>query len=80
MKGNTQEERVANSCIHFRNLLGSPPDIEDEDEELAQILDELNISIGPFSRKECDKAKASLVEGKNYGEDGIPPEVLKRCN
>ena len=80
MKGNTQEERVANWYIHFRNFLGSPPDIEDEDEELAPILDELNISIGPFSREEYDKTKASLVEGKSCGEDGIPPEVLKRCN
>ena len=22
----------------------------------------------------------TLVEGKSYGEDNIPPDVLKRCN
>ena len=33
-----------------------------------------------WSRREYKKAKKSLVEGKGYGEDGIPPEVLKRCD
>ena len=44
------------------------------------ILDELDIKIGPFDHKEYEVAKASLVEGKTGGEDGIPPEVLKRCD
>ncbi|KAI8519241.1 hypothetical protein Bbelb_024980 [Branchiostoma belcheri] len=42
-------------------------------------LAELDIKDGPFEQGEYEKAKKSLVEGKASGEDGIPPEVLKRC-
>jgi len=40
----------------------------------------LNIETGPFTKEEYKKAKASIIEGKSCGEDGIPPEVLKRCD
>ena len=80
LKGNTQEERVKNWFEHFKNLLGSPPDIENEEEEITQVLEDLDIRTGPFDLEEYEKAKKSLVEGKSCGEDGIPPEVLKRCN
>ncbi len=30
--------------------------------------------------KEYVKAKKALTEGKASGEDGITPEILKRCN
>ena len=71
LKGETQKDRVTNWYSHFKNLLGSPPDISDEDEEIAPILEGLNIK---------EKAKKTLVEGKTSGEDNIPPEVLKRCD
>ena len=80
MKGNTQSERVTNWYNHFKGLLGSPPDIDDEEEEITPILDELDIKVGPFDKEEYEEAKASLVEGKSCGEDNIPPEVLKRCD
>ena len=80
LKGDTQQDRVRNWYDHFKNLLGSPPDIESEDEEIAPILEDLNIKVGPFDQEEYQKAKTALVEGKSCGEDGIPPEVLKRCD
>ena len=29
--------------------------------------------------EEYENAKHSIVEGKSCGEDGIPPEMVKRC-
>ena len=80
MKGNTQQDRVTNWYNHFKDLLGSPPDISNEEEEIQPILEDLNIKTGPFDQEEYDKAIKSLVEGKSSGEDNIPPEVLKRCD
>ena len=80
IKGDTQEERVDTWYNHFKNLLGSAPIIENEDEDITPILDELDIKTGPFDLEEYKEAIASLVEGKTSGEDGIPPEVLKRCD
>ena len=80
LKGATQKERVTNWYNHFKDLLGSPPDISDEDEEIPPILTDLDIKTGPFNQEEYNKAKKSLVEGKTCGEDNIPPEVLKRCD
>ena len=80
LKRKTQKDRVTNWYNHFKNLLGSPTDISDEDEEITPILEGFNIKVGPFSLEEYEKAKKSLVEGKSCGEDNIPPEVLKRCD
>ena len=80
LEGKTQQERVENWYNHFKSLLGNPPDIDNEDEDIPPILKDLNIKVGPFDQEEYNKAKGSLVEGKSCGEDGIPPEVLKRCN
>ena len=56
--------RVKNWFNHFKNLLGSPPDIDEEEEEITPVLEELDIKTGPFDQEEYDKAKKSLVEGK----------------
>ena len=80
IKGSTQKERLNNWYTHFKNLLGSPPHISNEDEEIAPILPDLNIKLGPFDLDEYEKAKKALVEGKTCGEDGITPEMLKRCD
>ena len=39
LKGEAQKDRVTNWHNHFKNLLGSPPDISDENEEIAPILE-----------------------------------------
>ncbi|XP_072047147.1 uncharacterized protein [Amphiura filiformis] len=80
LKGDTQMERVSNWYHHFKDLLGSCPDIEGEDDTIEPITDDLTIEVGPFSHEEYTKAKTAIAEGKSSGEDGIPPEVLKRCD
>ena len=44
------------------------------------VAQDLNIKVRPFSNEEYAEAKKALVEGKSSGEDGIPPEVLRRCD
>ena len=46
LKGDTQKERVTNWYNHFKNLLGKPPDICDEDEEITPIFVDLDIRTG----------------------------------
>ncbi|CAH1266614.1 Hypp3435 [Branchiostoma lanceolatum] len=48
---------------------------------VLQTIDDITTCIrdGPFDQEEYEKARKSLVEEKACGEDGIPPEVLKRC-
>ncbi|XP_072037323.1 uncharacterized protein [Amphiura filiformis] len=79
LKGDTQMERVSNWYHHFKDLLGSCPNVEGEDDTIEPITDDLTIEVGPFSHEEYTKAKTS-TEGKSSGEDGITPEVLKRCD
>ena len=78
--GNTQTERIQSWYSHFQNLLGSPPIIENEDEEIPAIYTDLGIEDGPFTLGEYAKVKNTLTEGKSCGEDCITPEVLKKCN
>ena len=78
--GSSQKERVQNWYNHFKDLLGKPPDICEDVEDLDPILTDLDIKTGPFEHEEYIQAKRSLVEGKSCGEDNIPPEVLKRCD
>jgi hypothetical protein len=80
IKGDTKEARVGNWYNHFKQLLGEPPTVTEEDEEIPKTFDELPIRTGPFDKEEYTKAKNSVKEGKSFGEDGIPPEVVKRCN
>ncbi|CAH1250533.1 Hypp8867 [Branchiostoma lanceolatum] len=79
LEGSTQEERIENWYNHFKTLLGDPPSITEEDEEITTVFEDLGIRDGPFDQEEYEKARKSLVEGKACGEDGIPPEALKRC-
>ena len=65
---------------HFKGLLGNPPDIGGQDEDIDQIIEELNINDGQFTEAEYNKAMRLITEGKACGEDNIPPEVLKQCN
>lgn len=77
INGKSAEERVGAWKTHFKNLLGSPPVVDNEDETIPQMLQDLPIPDGPFSMEEYQKAKASIKCGKSCGEDGVTPEVLK---
>ena len=55
------------------NLATPPTDIGGQDEEIDQIIEELIINDGPFTKEEYNKAKCSITEGKACGEDTIPP-------
>ena len=60
-------------------MLGKPTSVTAQIDAIDQIV---NVSIpdGPFTLEEYRKAKDSITEGKAAGEDGIMPEVIKRCN
>ena len=45
-------------------ILASAPDISDEDEEIAPILEGLDIKVGPFSQEEYEKAKKYVSGGR----------------
>ena len=80
IEGETSEERIKSWYNHFKGLLGQQPNPSNSDEEVAQVLMGMNIEAGPFTKEEYRKAKTAIKEGKSCGEDGIPPEVLKRCD
>ena len=81
MKGPNKEERVKNWYGHFKEPLGKPPKIINENENINSILDEnkLNIKTGPFTNSENENVRKQIKENKATGSDGISPEVLKRC-
>ena len=51
-----------------------------ENEEIDTILNDIEIENGPFSIEELKIAKMQITEGKSSGPDGIPSEVIKRCD
>ncbi|KAJ8361351.1 hypothetical protein SKAU_G00178760 [Synaphobranchus kaupii] len=63
-------------------LKHTPEEVEDDgdEEDIPPLLQNLNIDDGPFTASELARAKTTLKEGKSAGPDGIPPEVLKRCD
>ena len=77
--GSTQEERLENWHVHFKNLLGSEAE-DDNSEEIDPVLENLEICDGPFTKQEFKEAKRQLQLGKSAGPDQIPPEVIKLCN
>ena len=80
IKGKDAEERVESWMVHFKNLLGQPPSVADEDEVIDRIHPDLNISTDPFTRRELASAVKQIKEGKAFGEDGLAPEIFKRCD
>ena len=80
LKGNTKEERINSWYNHFKDLLGNPPDVLEEDEVIPEVFSELPIRTDAFDLEEYQRAKKAVKEGKSFGEDGITPEVIKRCN
>ncbi|KAJ8372628.1 hypothetical protein AAFF_G00280930 [Aldrovandia affinis] len=77
VEGHSPEERVVTWFNHFRRLLGTTA--EGDEEEIPSFLQNLNIDDGPFTTSEFARVKTTLREGKSAGPDGIPPEVLKNC-
>ena len=80
LKGKNQTERLQTWYKHFQDLLGKPPNIEDENETIIQVIQHLEIKRGYFEMYEYKLAKEVIKEGKSCGDDEIRPEVLKRCN
>ena len=78
--GVSPEERVTTWFTHFKNLLGSPPEVDDPDEEIPNIFEDLDINDEPFTLDEFRKVKSSIKIGKAAGPDEIPPDVYKSCD
>ena len=57
LKGDTQKGRVANWFKHFQSLLGRPPYIDDENEDVTPILEELDIKTGPFNQESMTRQR-----------------------
>ena len=81
LKGRNKEERVKNWYGYFKELLGKPPKIINENENINTILDEneLNIKTSPFTNSEYENVRKQIKENKATVPDGISPQVLKRC-
>ena len=84
IKAHSSKERVDSWHKHFSELLGKEPNIPDmnDSEEIQTIFNEtnLNIKTGPFTMDEYQEVKSTLQTGKQAGEDGFYPEVLKYCD
>lgn len=80
IEGGSSEERLNNWKAHFVKLLGQPPRVPNENLPIQNIHPPLDINTDPFNSDELMEAKKQIVEGKACGEDGIPPEVMKRIN
>ena len=78
--GETEEDRVNSWYCHFKNLLGNPLMVQDEDEEIEPVFHDLPINDGPFTLDEYREAKQSLRPGKSCGEDWVYSEVLRWVN
>ena len=81
LKGKGREDRLKQWYEHFSNLLGSEPTVTgDPDEDIPTVLEITNIKTGLFDHSELAAAKKRSAVGKLPGPDGIPMEVLNRCD
>ena len=77
LKASNQEERVKLWKKHFQDLLGKPPQTDEQTEIVNIAANELKIRKGPFQMDELSIAINSIKSGKACGLDGIPAEVWK---
>lgn len=77
LKGGSREKRLENWHSHFKNLLGKPATLpENESLPRVQIHDSLNISTGEFTIAELTTVLKS-VKNKALGPDKIPAFLWK---
>ena len=75
-KAANQQERIKLWKQHFENLLANPPNITQE--PINRIISkQLDIKLGPFTKKELDSVLRKIKNRKAAGLDEIPPEVWK---
>ena len=58
LKGKTKEERLEGWYTHFKDLLGNPPVVNDEDEEIPQIFEDLAIRCYSLMKRSTKKPKS----------------------
>eukprot|EP00116_Pleurobrachia_bachei_P001801 sb/3462063/ len=82
IEGDSADDRVEIWYNHFKTLLGTPaePTSTYREPEIPVLHPPGPIDIGPFTRDELRTAKSRLKEARAFGDDSIPPEVLKRCD
>ena len=79
MKGSNKEKRVKNWYGYFKELLGIPPKIINENMYSNLDKNELNIKTRSFTNSEYENVRKQVKENKATGPDVLSPEVLKRC-
>ena len=60
LKGATKEERIKSWYDHFQQLLGNPPTVTHEDEEILTVFEGLPIRTDAFDTEEYQKPKGPL--------------------
>ena len=80
VEGGSAQGRLEAWKTHFTKLLGQPPQVPSEDLEVGTVHPLLDIKTDVFDQNELGDAKKQISEGKAYGDDRIPPEVLKRVD
>ena len=80
VEGGSAKGRLDAWTTHFRNLLGLPPQVPDENMDVETVFPSLDIRADEFDVSELIEAKKQIKEGKAYGDDGIAPEIIKRVD
>ena len=57
VKGKNQKERIQTWYKDFQDLLGKPPNVEDENQTIIQVIKHLEIKRGAFEMYEYRLAK-----------------------
>ena len=74
LRAYSQEERIIKWRDHFKNLLGTKPNVTNSPVQTF-IEEELEIKTGPFTEEELKSVLKTLKNKKAAGLDEIPPEV-----
>ena len=80
IQGTGPEDRMRKWLDHFKTLLGQPPSTAQNTMEIRQLFKEMDMETGSFTCEELKRARGIIKEDKAYGEDGVAPEVMKRCD